>query len=130
MNTWTWGRLHTATFKHQAFGDILLIGRFFNLGPVATPGSGGNGFTVYAANYNMAKPFAVTSTVSSMRAIYDLANFDDSLMVNAVGQSGQPGSRHWGDMIIRWRDVQHHAMPFSRPAVEQHRDVVLNLVPK
>jgi len=128
MSMWTWGRLHTATFKHQAFGDIPLLNRIFNLGPVPIAGSGGNGFTVYAATYNLARPYAV-GTISSMRAIYDLSNLDNSLMVNAVGQSGQPGAKHYGDMITAWRDVVHHPMPFSRPAVEQHRADVLSLSP-
>ncbi len=128
MGTWTWGRLHQATFTHQAFGNIPVLNRVFNLGPVPVPGSGGNGFTVYAANHNLAKPFKI-GIISSMRAIYDLSDFDSSLMVNAVGQSGQPGSKHYGDQIAAWRDVKHHPMPFSRAAVEQHKDAVLILTP-
>ena len=129
MNGWTWGKLHTATFKHQALGNVPFASRIFNLGPVAVPGAGGNGFTVYAATYNLAKPYN-TNTVSSMRAIYDLADFDQSLMVNAVGQSGQPGSKHYGDMIEDWRNVTLLPMPFSRAAVEQHTADVLNLTPR
>ena len=50
-------------------------------------------------------------------------------MVNSGGQSGQPGSKHYGDQIKAWSDVQHHAMPFSRAAVEQYKDAVLTLLP-
>lgn len=129
MRCWTWGRVHTATFDHDVFGEIPLLNRIFNVGPAAVPGSGGNGFTVYAANYHIGRSPSSVFNISSMRAIYDLADFDRSLMVNSVGQSGQPGSKHYGDMVTAWRDVQHHAMPFSRAAVEQHTKDVLLLTP-
>jgi penicillin G amidase len=128
MKTWTWGRLHQAVFTHQALGTLPILDRVFNVGPVAVPGSGGNGFTVYAANHNLARLYKI-GNISSMRAIYDLGNFDNSLMVNSVGQSGQPGSKHYGDQVAAWRDVAHHAMPFSRAAVEQYKDAVLTLLP-
>lgn len=127
MGKWQWGKLHTATFKHQALGSINYADRIFNLGPVGVAGGGG-GVTVYAANHNLGKPYAV-GNISSLRVIYDLGDFDRSLMVNAVGQSGQPGSKHYGDMIKDWRDVKHHAMPFSRAAVERHKASVLTLAP-
>lgn len=130
MAKWTWGRIHTATFDHQAFGNIPVAERIFNVGPIPVPGSGGNGFTVYAANHHIGRSASSVFNVSSMRAIYDLANFDNSLMVNSVGQSGQPGSKHYGDMLRSWRDVQHHPMPFSRAAVEKQRESTLTLIPR
>ncbi len=129
MARWTWGRLHTATFDHDVFGKVAVLNRIFNIGPVAVPGSGGNGFTVYAANYHIGRSPAGVFNISSMRAVYDLSNFDNSLMVNAVGQSGQPGSRHYGDMVTAWRDVRHHPMPFTRAAVDRHSRRVLHLSP-
>ena len=128
MKTWTWGRLHQAVFAHQALGSIPVLNKVFSIGPVPVPGSGGNGFTVYAANHNLANLYKI-GTISSMRAIYDLSNLDNSLMVNSVGQSGQPGSKHYGDQVAAWRDVAHHPMPFSRASVEQYKDAVLTLNP-
>ena len=45
---WKWGRLHTATFRHQPLGDsgIALLEKVFNRGPLPARGSG---FTVNAA---------------------------------------------------------------------------------
>lgn len=128
MSTWQWGRLHTATFKHQALGASKPLDRFFNIGPLPM-GGGGNSATVYSASYDFRKPFDVTS-ISSQRAIFDLADFDRSLMLNPIGQSGQPGAKHYGDETIAWRDVTHHAFPFSRQAVEDHQEALLILTPQ
>ncbi len=128
MKKWTWGRLHTARFAHQALGGIPPLNRIFNIGPVPL-GGGGSSATVYAASYSFNRPYAA-GTISSERSIYDMSDLDKSLMVNTVGQSGQPGSKHWGDQVIDWRDVKHHPMPFSRSAVEQHKEAVLIMTPK
>ncbi len=38
------------------------------------------------------------------RGVYDLADLDRSRFIIAPGQSGNPLSRHAGDMLVRWRD--------------------------
>ena len=38
------------------------------------------------------------------RAIYDLENLADSRFMIATGQSGHPLSRHYDDLVERWRD--------------------------
>lgn len=39
-----------------------------------------------------------------MRAIFDLSDLDKSLFMIATGQSGNPLSSHYGDMLEDWRD--------------------------
>jgi len=127
MSAWRWGRLHTASFSHQALGGLPLISLLFNRGPYAI-GGGGAGTTVYAASHSLARPYAVRS-ISSMRAIFDVADWDNSRLVNTTGQSGVPGSPWYGTMITAWRDVHHHPMPFSRAAVEAYQYSRLVLTP-
>jgi penicillin amidase len=38
------------------------------------------------------------------RAVYDLADLDNSRFMIATGQSGNPLSPHYGDLAERWRD--------------------------
>jgi penicillin G amidase len=47
-------------------------------------------------SYNYDKPFDIKWGVSH-RFIYDHGNFDQSLSILPDGNSGQPGSPHYGD---------------------------------
>jgi penicillin amidase len=49
-------------------------------------------------------------------------------MTNAPGESGNPGSRHYDDLVEPWAKGEYHPMPFSRQAVEAVTEerVVLN----
>ena len=47
---------------------------------------------------------------ASMRAIFDLANLDNSRFMLAGGQSGNPLSPHYRDLLPRWRDQQYFTM--------------------
>src|SRR5262249_54857618 len=39
VDDWSWGKLHRARSRHQAFGDLPLLGRFFD---IETPAGGDN----------------------------------------------------------------------------------------
>ncbi len=49
--------------------------------------------------------------------------------MHTTGQSGQPGSRHYADMIGPWRRVEYHPMLFERDAVLAESDGTLTLEP-
>ena len=59
----------------------------------------------------------------------DVADWDRSTTINVPGQSGQPGSRHYGDLLPMWAKGAYHPMAFSREAVERHAASRLKLVP-
>jgi penicillin amidase len=46
--------------------------------------------------------------------IADLSNLDNSLSITPVGQSGQPGSKYWGDQAPLWNAGDYKPMRFSR----------------
>ena len=87
-----------------------------DLGPVARPG---DEETVDATGYN-AGSFQQTSG-ASYREILDLSDWDKSLAVNVPGQSGQPGSKHYADLLPLWTEGQYFPMAYSREAVEEGR---------
>jgi len=47
---------------------------------------------------------------ASMRAIFDLSNLENSRFMIAGGQSGNPLSRHYRDLLVRWRDHRYVTM--------------------
>jgi penicillin amidase len=125
MSRWNWGRVHYASFEH-VLGNVRPLRRIFNRGPVPV---GGGMNTVAAANYVGARPYGVYSHTVSYRQIIDLSDFNRSVAVLPSGQSGNPASRHYGDMIDAWRRVEYHPMPFEREEVERHAESRLTLTP-
>ena len=130
---WTWGRLHTATFRNQTLGKsgVAVIESLFNRGPY--PVAGGASI-VNATSSNMAvdnttgDPFDVTS-LPSMRMIVDLSNLDNSLQVFTTGESGHAYAAHYIDMADHWRLIQYYPMLWSRANVTAHSEAQLTLTP-
>jgi penicillin G amidase len=105
---WRWGDLHTITFSHPlAIGPLALL---LNIGPL--PRSG-DGFSVNNGAYDPATPYKQTTNASE-RMIADLSDLDNSLSVTPEGESGQPGSRYWGDQAPLWNAGDYKPMRFSR----------------
>ena len=105
---WRWGDMHTITFAHPlAIGPLALL---LNIGPLARSG---DGFSVNNGAYDPAKPYRQTTNASE-RMIADLSDLDNSLSVTPVGESGQPGSKYWGDQAPLWNAGDYKPMRFSR----------------
>ena len=117
-NTWTWGKLHTATFVSNPLGasGIDLIENMVNRGPVETSGGGE---IVNATGWAAERGSFTVGSLPSMRMIIDVGNFDNSRTIHTTGQSGHPFSPHYSDMIDLWRNIENKPMWFSRDAVEQ-----------
>jgi penicillin amidase len=125
---WHWGDLHKAAFEHP-LAAVAPLNLIFGIPPVARPGDGttvnvgGDGdFSADPPNYDQA-------TISSMRQIIDLSNFDHSLWVIPAGESGQPFSAHYSDLLPLWDQGRYEPMPFSARAIGGVTHDVLILKP-
>ena len=125
---WRWGRLHTAVFAHQPFGNsgIPLLMKLFNGKPVSLPGEA---FTVDAMTPDRQNPFQVTFGVSQ-RMIVDLGDLARSLAVNSTGQNAQLFHRYRKDQTELWSRNEYRPMLFSRETVEKGGKERLRLAPK
>jgi penicillin G amidase len=114
---WQWGKLHTAVFAHQPFGDsgIAPLIKLFNGEPVPLPGEA---FSVDAMTPDRAKPYKVVFGVSQ-RMIVDLGDLARSLAVNSTGQNAQLFHRHRADQTDLWSRNEYHPMLYGREAVEK-----------
>ena len=120
---WSWGELHKAYFRHAldgATGSTSLLDR----GPVERPGDGD---VVQATDYDDGS-FEQTSG-ASYREIFDLADWDKSVAINAPGQSGQPGSQHYDDLLPLWSSGKYFPLKFSKAAVDAVTTDLLILQP-
>ena len=120
---WSWGSLHTMTFRHS-LDQLPGANTLFDLGPVARPGDAN---TVNATGSGMTG-FQQASG-ASYREIFDLSNWDNSLAINTPGQSGEPGSRHYSDLLPIWAAGQYFPLLYSKQAIEENATDVLTLVP-
>jgi penicillin amidase len=110
---WSWGKLHVAVFRHPLSVLGPAYAKAFDLGPVPRPG---DGYTPNAASYN-AKFEQVSG--ASYREVFDLADWDRALATSTPGQSGQPGSPHYADLLPLWAEGKYFPLAFSRGKVEE-----------
>ncbi|MBC7894492.1 MAG: penicillin acylase family protein [Cytophagaceae bacterium] len=112
---WRWGAIHVAAFRHPLSSkyDLPAVSR------------GGDGNTVYATG---GANFRQTSG-ASFREVIDLADFDQSVATNVPGQSGDPRSPHYSDLLQLWGEDRYFPLVFSRARVEQETEQVLWLRP-
>ena len=128
---WTWGRLHTMSFRHRPFGmaDIPVISKLFSYGPIAAPGC--DRFTVNAAWFTWDDPEHPygAGAGTSQRIIMDVNDWDRSVAVNSSGQSELLFHAHRADLIPMWQNLKYHPLLFTRKAIESEAESVLKLVP-
>lgn len=97
---WHWGDLHPAISAHKPFDKVPLLRRVFS----QSIASGGDNFTINVGQYwaNEAQmPFA-SRHAPSLRALYDLAQPENSLFIYQTGQSGHPFDPRSRDMAHTW----------------------------
>jgi penicillin amidase len=114
----SWGRLHVTAFHHPLATLGPAYAKAFNLGPVPR---GGDAVTPNAAPYN---PQFEQTSGASYRELFDLGDWDRGLATSVPGQSGQPGSPHYADLLPLWDEGKYFPLAFSRGKVEevtQHR---------
>lgn len=98
---WRWGEAHVARFEHPFLRFLPGLGPLVRLA-VATPGDGEtiNRGTLRGGD----GPEAFLHVQGAgLRVVFDLADRGTRAMI-ATGQSGHPVSRHWGDLLERWRN--------------------------
>ena len=114
---WRWGDLHPAISTHRPFGKVPLLKHLFDL-QVA---SAGDLFTVNVGQYwasERQQPFA-SRHAASMRAIYDLAQPEQSKFIFQTGQSGHPFDPRSRDMAQDWAGDAYRLLQ-QRPTAVRH----------
>ena len=113
---WSWGKIHTMQFRHP-LDQLAGTHGPLDPAPLSRPG---DAYTVNATGYDESSPQESWQQIegASYREILDAGDWDRSLAINAPGQSGQPGSRHYEDLLPLWDSAEYFPLVYSRPAVE------------
>lgn len=122
---WRWGEIRTLTLKHP-LGEHQPFKAAFNLGPVPF---GGDTDTVAQAKVWAADPASNPFAIPSLRAVFDVGDWDHNAVVLATGQSGNPLSPHYDDQFALWQAGEAMTMPWSEAAVRAATKATLALVP-
>ena len=123
MTTWSWGRLHRATFEPAVavLADPELRAQM-SVGPLQTPGSSS---TPRAQAYRPSD-FSVIAG-ASVRLVMDVGAWDNSVAMNTPGQSDDPLSAHYRDLFPMWAQGSYVPLRFSRAAVDGDAEDVIHL---
>jgi len=103
---WRWGKSNARSFPHP-------VVEVFDLPTVERGGGGGT----------------VAANGASYREIFDVSNWDRSLVVNVPGQSGQPESPYYSNLLQIWSNNEYFPLAFTREAVEKVASQRLTLQP-
>ncbi len=117
---WSWGKLHTVTLEHPLGARESA----YRLGPFPRPG---DGTTVDSTGTAQNSRQQVSG--ASFREILDLKRWDNSLAVNTPGQSGDPQSKHYSDLLPLWLDGKYFPLVYSKTGVQRNSEEEIRMEP-
>jgi len=123
---WGWGKVRPLTLLHPA-GAKSPADKVFNLGPFPW---GGDASTVGQAAAAPTDPTGGPTFIASMRMVVEVGNWDENRFVLPGGQSGNPFSPHYADMLPLWREGQGVSIPWSPEMREKAAQERLILQPE
>jgi penicillin amidase len=123
---WAWGRVRPLTLTHPVGERHSLLGRIFNLGPFPW---GGDTYTVGQSTVYPNEPLANPGAIASLRIVMDVGDWERTEVALPGGQSGNPLSPHYADMLPLWRRGEGVPLAWSREAVARATTESLRLVP-
>lgn len=105
---WSWGQAHTAISEHRPLSKVPMLNSVFNL----VQQFPGDSFTINVGRLELLKsqnPFE-TKQAPSLRALYDLADLEQSLFIYQTGQSGWVQSKLYRNMSPLWAKNEYLAL--------------------
>lgn len=111
-----WGAVHQARFRHPLSAQ-------YDLPPASRSGDANTVNATGGANFQQ-------SAGASFREVIDMADFDRSIVTNVPGQSADPRSPHYGDLLTLWGRDEFFPLVYSRARVEQETERVTWLMPR
>ncbi len=121
---WSWARIHTVEFRHP-LDQARQAKALLDLGPIPRPG---DDYTVNATGFWNSGFQQVAG--ASYREVLNLSDWDRSVAMNVPGQSGQPGSPHYSDLLPLWSEGRYFPLWYSRESVEKDTADKLTLEPR
>ncbi|HEX6540008.1 MAG TPA: penicillin acylase family protein [Candidatus Dormibacteraeota bacterium] len=122
---WRWGRAHALPLEHP-FSRRRSLGAFFRRRTLRV---GGAPDTVMATSYVPGEDLRTRLAAPTWRQVLDVGNWDACTGVLLPGQSGQPGSAHYDDLIQRWSANRQFRLHWTQDQVRRQSRATLTLTP-
>lgn len=122
----TWGHIRPLTLVHPVAAEQKLLGPILNRGPFPW---GGDANTVSQAAALTEEPTANPMAIASLRMVIDVGNWEANRFILPGGQSGNPLSPHYDDMLPMWRRGEAVPIAWSPERVESVARETLLLTP-
>lgn len=124
VSRWRWGEAHIATFENQFLGRVPVLRSFSNLtlqtdggDHTVNRGQTGHGLS-HAHNFG-----------AGYKAVYDLSDAANSRFMIATGQSGNPFSRHYRDLLKKWGNGLYIPLMLTKTQLKRTNADLLILQP-
>ena len=122
---WHWGDLHQAAWSAPLAAAMPASARGeWSVGPVGVGGSG----STPMATWDGRDAYGVAGG-ASVRLVMDVGAWDNSLVINAPGQSGDPASGHFRDLLPIWAAGHYVPFAYSDAAVAKVAEREITLTP-
>jgi len=122
---WAWGQIRPQTLRHR-FGDKKPLNRVFNV--AGLPGYG-DGTTVNQAGFEFWEPLRSSTVTAHLRSINDIGNWGASRFVLLGGQSGNPLSPHYADLVPLYQRGAGVPVHWDETEIARHTVATLTLAP-
>ena len=123
---WAWGSIHRTTFRHPL--QHLASGTLAAQMAYPSYARGGSAHTIN--NTGFYSPSLRVDHGASYRQVLDVGNWDAARMTNAPGQSGDPRSPYYRNLLEGWANDESFPLVYSRDKVLEHEAVRIELRPK
>ena len=120
--SWRWDAVHITPWRHNLGRDAVYAA--LNLPSVPVGGDASTPFATVAD-----RDGSVVHGVA-YRQIFDLSDLNAAQICVPPGNSGQPGSPHYGDNLERWRTVQYHPLYVEWADIDANAESRLELIPR
>ncbi|MBT6208807.1 MAG: penicillin acylase family protein [Woeseia sp.] len=125
-DNWRWGDIHEIRFTHPllSFADSDLAD---SMNYPAYP-RGGGGYTTNNTSFSASD--MLVRAGASYRQVIDVGNWDAATMTNAPGQSGDPRSPFYDNLLKGWAEEEAFPLLYSRESILENESFRITLEPK
>ena len=116
-NSLKWGNLHQYAWVNNFGKALSFLSFYFNRGPHP---AGGAKDTLNVASFAWGDQRFYTTEVPALKLIVDFSKKEPLFMINSSGQSGNPSSHHYDDMIPYFLSGKNHQIFFH--SLPEHHD--------